>query len=41
MLFLFVMEVLNSLIRRADEWNLFQCLSTNLVPHRASLSADQ
>jgi hypothetical protein len=40
MLFLFAMEVLNSLIRRADEWNLFQRLDTNPVPHRVSIYAN-
>jgi hypothetical protein len=40
MLFLLVMEVLNSLIRRADEWNLLQCLGVNMVPFRAAMYAD-
>jgi hypothetical protein len=39
MLFLFVMEVLNSLIRRADDWSLMQRLGTNTIPFRAALYA--
>jgi hypothetical protein len=40
MLFPLVMEVLDSLIRRAEEWNLLQCLGMNMVPFRAALYAD-
>jgi hypothetical protein len=40
MLFLVVMEALNALIRKADDWSLFQQLQLNAIPHRASLYAD-
>jgi hypothetical protein len=40
MLFLLVMEVLNSLIRKADAWLLFCPLGLNTSAHRASFYAD-
>jgi hypothetical protein len=40
MFFLLVMEVLNSLIRRANEWSLLPRLSMNLVPFRATIYVD-
>jgi hypothetical protein len=39
LLFLLVMEVLGTLIRRADDWSLLQLLGARL-PHRASFYAD-
>lgn len=38
--FLLVMEVLNSLIRKADEWKLFADLGIKDLPHRAAMYAD-
>jgi hypothetical protein len=40
MLFLFVMEVLNALIKKADKWNLLQGLGMNLVPFRNAMYAN-
>jgi hypothetical protein len=40
MLFLLVMEVLNSLIAMADLWSLFKPLGLRGIAHRASLYAD-
>jgi hypothetical protein len=40
MLFLLVMETHNTLIRKADDWSLFQQLQLNAIPHRASLYVD-
>jgi hypothetical protein len=40
MLFLLVMEAPSALIRKADQWSLFQQLRTNVIPYRASLYAD-
>jgi hypothetical protein len=40
MLFLLVMEVLNALIRKEDDWLLFQLLGIHSIPHRTSLYAD-
>jgi hypothetical protein len=38
-LFFLMMEVLNALIRRADEWGLFRRLGSRALPHRASMYA--
>jgi hypothetical protein len=40
MLFLLMMEALSALIRKADQWLLFQQLRTNMIPYHASLYAD-
>jgi hypothetical protein len=40
MLFLLVMEVLNSLIAMADSWSLFKPLGVRGIAHRASLFVD-
>jgi hypothetical protein len=40
MLFLLVMEVLNSLIAMADSWSLFKPLAIRGIAHRASLYAN-
>jgi hypothetical protein len=40
MLFLLVMDVLNALLRKADEWNLFHRLGVQAINYRASLYAD-
>jgi hypothetical protein len=39
MLFLLVMEVLSTLIQKADQWAIFQQLGTNTIPQRASFYA--
>jgi hypothetical protein len=33
--------LLSSLVRRADNWNLLQCLGTNTVPFRTAMYADE
>jgi hypothetical protein len=40
MLFLLIMEVLDSLIYKADSWSLFQDLHVCSIPFRTSLYAD-
>jgi hypothetical protein len=40
MLFLLVMEVLNSLIHNADDWKLLRPFGLHLITHRVSLYAD-
>lgn len=40
MLFVLVMEVLSAMIRKADEWALFNNLGIRNLPNRASLYAD-
>jgi hypothetical protein len=40
MLFLLVMEVLNAMIRKADEWNLLEKLGVRAIPYRTSMYAD-
>jgi hypothetical protein len=40
MLFLLVMEVLNALIHKADEWALLQQLDVYSIPYRTSMYAD-
>jgi hypothetical protein len=35
-----ITRAFDSLIRRAEEWNLLQCLGMNMVPFRAALYAD-
>jgi hypothetical protein len=40
MLFLVVMEVLHAMIRKSDDWSLFQQIGSRGLPHRASLYAD-
>jgi hypothetical protein len=40
MLFLLVMEVLNALIHKANEWSLLKPLGAKGVTHRASFYAD-
>jgi hypothetical protein len=40
MLFLLVMEVLNDLLRKADEWKLLRPFGVCSITHRASLYAD-
>jgi hypothetical protein len=40
MLFLLVMEVLSTLICKADDWALLQPLGTCSIPHHASLYVD-
>jgi hypothetical protein len=39
-LFILVMEVLGAMIRKADEWGLFELLGVRAIPFRASLYAD-
>jgi hypothetical protein len=34
------MEVLGAMIRKADEWGLFELLGVRAIPFRASLYAD-
>jgi hypothetical protein len=38
--FLLIMEVMSTMFRRADDWSLLQPLSTQTIPHRVSLYAD-
>jgi hypothetical protein len=40
MLFLLVMEVLNALICKVDDWSLFQPLGVSSIPFRTSLYMD-
>jgi hypothetical protein len=40
MLFVLVMEVLDALIRKANDWALFNQLRVQSVKHRTSLYAD-
>jgi hypothetical protein len=40
LLFLLVMEVLSALIRKADDWALFNQLGVNAITHRSSLYVD-
>jgi hypothetical protein len=40
MLFLLVMEILNALIRKADDWLLFHSMDTCSISHRALLYVD-
>jgi hypothetical protein len=41
MLFLLVMEVVNTLIRKADDWSPFiRKLGARAIPHRASIYVD-
>jgi hypothetical protein len=40
MLFLLVMEALNALIRKAEEWSLFNLLGVQAISHRASFYVD-
>jgi hypothetical protein len=40
MLFLLVMEVLNAMIRKADEWNLLEKLGVRAIPYRTLMYAD-
>jgi hypothetical protein len=40
MMFLLVMEVLNTLIRKADTWSLLQLLGVNSIPHRTNVYMD-
>jgi hypothetical protein len=40
MLFLLVMEVLSALIHKTDEFSMLQALGANVIPHWASLYAD-
>jgi hypothetical protein len=40
MLFLLVMEIINALIRKADEWSLWEPLEVRGLPYHASLCAD-
>jgi hypothetical protein len=40
MLFLLVMEALNALIRKAEEWSLFNLLGVQAISHQASFYVD-
>jgi hypothetical protein len=40
MLFLIVMEVLHAMIRKSDDWSLFQHVGLRRLPHHVSLYAD-
>jgi hypothetical protein len=40
MLFLLVMEMLNALIRKAEEWSLFQLLGVHAIPHLTPMYTD-
>jgi hypothetical protein len=40
MLFILALEILGALIRKADQWGLFQHFRTNAIPHMASFYAN-
>jgi hypothetical protein len=40
MLFLLLMEVLSAMIRKADDWHIYQQLGVRAIPYQASLYAD-
>jgi hypothetical protein len=40
MLFLLVMEALNALIRKAEEWSLFNLLGVQAISHQVSFYVD-
>jgi hypothetical protein len=40
MFFILVPEFLGVLIRKADQWGLFQHLGINAIPHKASFYVD-
>jgi hypothetical protein len=40
MLFLLIMEVLSTLLYRADDWQLLQDLGVHAITHHAALYAD-
>jgi hypothetical protein len=41
MLFLLVMEALNALIMKADNWSLLQPLGVNAIPHHTAVYANE
>jgi hypothetical protein len=40
MMFMLIMEVLNALIRHADDWTLLEGFKVRAIPYRTSLYAD-